>query len=288
VKVSNSRRRLAVVALILLALFLIRPGASRLKSSIIYSISAAVGRPVDIGSVHIRLLPRPGFDLKNLAVYDDPAFGAEPMLRATEVTAGLRLTALARGHLEIARLDLTEPSLNLAHGDSGQWNVESVLQRSALIPLAPAVKGKSGPRPSFPYIEGTSGRINFKNGAEKRPYALTNADFSIWQDADNTWGARLQAQPFRSDMNLNDTGLLELRASWKRADKIQDTPLEVSIEWRHAQLGQLTKLLTGADQGWRGAILLTPRCRALLGSSKSAPKRPWTISGATTLPAEKR
>jgi AsmA-like C-terminal region/AsmA family len=256
VKVFKSRRRLAVAALILLALFLIRPGASRLKSRIIYAISAAVGRPVDIGSVHIRLLPRPGFDLENLAVYDDPAFGAEPMLRATEVTADLRLTALARGHLEIARLDLTEPSLNLAHGEGGQWNVESLLQRPALIPLAPTVKGKSGAQPGFPYIEGTSGRINFKNGAEKRPYALTNADFAFWQDADNTWGARLQAQPFRSDMNLNDTGLLELRASWKRADRIQDTPLEVSIEWRHAQLGQLTKLLTGADQGWRGAILL--------------------------------
>ena len=164
-KVFNSKRRLAVAVLILLALFLIRPGASRLKSRIIYSISAAVGRPVDIGSVHIRLLPRPGFDLENLAVYDDPAFGAEPMLRATEVTADLRLTALARGHLEIARLDLTEPSLNLAHREGGQWNVASLLQRPALIPLAPTVKGKSGSRPGFPYIAGTAGRINFKNGA---------------------------------------------------------------------------------------------------------------------------
>ena len=53
-----------------------------------------VGRPVDIGSVHVRLLPRPGFDLENLVVYDDPAFGAEPMLRASEVTADLRLTSL--------------------------------------------------------------------------------------------------------------------------------------------------------------------------------------------------
>jgi hypothetical protein len=256
VKVFHSKRRLAVAALILLALFLIRPGASRLKSRIIYSISAAVGRPVDIGSVHIRLLPRPAFDLENLAVYDDPAFGAEPMLRATEVTADLRLTALARGRLEIARLDLTEPSLNLAHREGGQWNVESLLQRPALIPLAPTLKGKSGSRPGFPYIEGTAGRINFKNGAEKRPYALTNADFSLWQDSDNSWGARLKAQPFRSDMNLNDTGLLQLSATWKHADRIQDTPLEVSIEWRQAQLGQLTKLLTGADQGWRGAVLL--------------------------------
>ena len=66
-------------------MFLLRPGASRLKSRIILSISSAVGRPVDVGSVHIRLLPRPGFDLENLVVYDDPAYGAEPILRAWQV-----------------------------------------------------------------------------------------------------------------------------------------------------------------------------------------------------------
>ena len=58
-------------------------------------MSSALGRSVDIGSVHLRLLPRPGFDLENLVVYDDPAFGAEPMLRASEVTAALRLDFLA-------------------------------------------------------------------------------------------------------------------------------------------------------------------------------------------------
>src|SRR5579871_1894212 len=108
---SSKRRAVAAAVLILLALFVLRPGASRLKSRIISSLSAGVGRPVDVGSVHIRLLPRPGFDLANLVVYDDPAFGAEPMLRASEVTADLRLTSLLRGRIEIARLDLAEPSL---------------------------------------------------------------------------------------------------------------------------------------------------------------------------------
>src|SRR5579864_9046222 len=102
---SSKRRWAAAAALVLLALFLVRPGASRLKSRIIYSMSTAVGRPVDIGSVHIRLLP-PGFDLNNVVVYDDPGFGAEPMMRASEVTATLRLTSLLRGRLEIARLEL--------------------------------------------------------------------------------------------------------------------------------------------------------------------------------------
>ena len=239
-----------------LALFLLRPGASRLKSRIASSISSGVGRPVDIGAVHVRLLPRPGFDLENLVVYEDPAFGAEPMLRASEVTAALRLTSLLRGRLEIARLDLTEPSLNLVHAEGGRWNLEALLERTAHNPLAPTGKAKSEPRPGFPYIEATSARINFKSGPEKKPYALTSADFSLWQDSENSWGVRLKAQPFRTDLNLNDTGLLQVTGTWKRADNLRDTPLQFNVEWSRAQLGQLTKFFTGNDQGWRGEVLL--------------------------------
>ena len=254
-KFFSSKRRMAVAAaLILLALFWLRPGASQLKSRIVSSISAGIGRPAEVGSVHLRLLPQPGFDLENLVVYDDPAFGAEPILRASEVTAELRLTSLVRGRLEIARLDLTEPSLNLVHSESGRWNLEALLERTAHIPLAPTGKAKSEPRPGFPYIEATSGRINFKNGAEKKPYALTNADFSLWQDSENTWGLRLKAQPFRTDMNLNDTGLLQVTGTWQRAEKLRDTPLQFTVEWSRGQLGQITKFFAGNDKGWRGGI----------------------------------
>ena len=255
-KSSSSKRRWIVAAVIVLLLFLFRPGASQLKSRIITSISSAVGRSVDIGSVHLRLLPRPGFDFENLVVYEDPSFGAEPMLRASEVTAALRLTSLVRGRLEIARLDLTEPSLNLVHAENGRWNLETLLERSARRPLAPTAKGKSEPRPGFPYIEATSARINFKSGPEKKPFALTNADFSLWQESEDTWGVRLQAQPVRTDLNLYDTGVLRVNGNWQRAAALRDTPLTFALEWSRAQLGQLTKLLTGSDQGWRGGIQL--------------------------------
>ena len=113
----RSKRGAVVCAILLLAvLFLVRPGANRLKTRIVGSISLALGQPVDVGSVRVRLLPQPGFELDNFVLHDDPAFGAEPMLRAQQVTASLRLTSLTRGRLEIARLDLTEPSLNLVRG----------------------------------------------------------------------------------------------------------------------------------------------------------------------------
>ncbi len=175
----SQRGRLTAGIVLLLALFLVRPGAERLRTRIVRSISLALGRQVDVGSVNIRLLPQPGFDLKNFAVRDDPAFSAEPVLRSAEVTAALRLTSLLRGRLEIARLSLTEPSLNLVRNTEGHWNLENLLERAAKTPVAPTSKAKTEIRPGFPYIEADGGRINFKFGPEKKPCALTEAGFAL-------------------------------------------------------------------------------------------------------------
>ena len=241
---------------ILLGLFLVRPGVSRLKARIASSISRAVARPTEIGSVHLRFLPQPGFDLENLVIYEDPAFGVEPMLRAPEVTAVVRLTSLARGRLDISRLELTEPSLNLVRRADGRWNLEDLLERTERTPLAPTAKAKSEARPGFPYIEASSGRINFKAGQEKKSYALLNADFALWQESENTWGVRLKAEPLRTDMSLSDAGLLRMNGIWQRAGSLRETPLQFSLEWDRAQLGQLTKLILGNDKGWRGEVRL--------------------------------
>jgi len=216
-----------------------------------------LGRPVDVAAVKLRLLPQPGFDLENFVIHDDPAFGAEPMLRAAEVTASLRVTSLLRGRLEIARLNLTEPSLNLVQNASGHWNLETLIERSAKIPVAPTSKAKTERRPGFPYIEADRGRINFKFGPEKKPYALTEADFALWQDSENAWGMRLKAQPVRTDFNLSDTGTVRVSGSWQRATTLRETPLQFTLQWDRAQLGQVTKFAYGNDKGWRGGLTVS-------------------------------
>jgi len=57
-------------------------------------------------------------------------------------------------------------------------------------------------------------------------------------------------------MNLTDTGLLRMNGTWQRAGSLRETPLQFSVEWDQAQLGQLTKLVSGDDKGWRGEIHL--------------------------------
>jgi len=107
------------------------------------------------------------------------------MLRAQQVIAALRLSSLLRGRLEISSLSLTEPSLNLVRNGEGHWNLENLLARSSAIAVAPTGKARSEHRPGFPYIEADRGRINFKIGQEKKPYALTDADFALWPKAED-------------------------------------------------------------------------------------------------------
>lgn len=251
----RSKRGLALACVaIALVLFLVRPGAGRLKNRIAGSIGTALQRQVEISKVHVRLLPTPGFDLEGFVVRDDPSFGAEPVLRCQDVTANLRLSSLIRGRLEISRLSLSEPSLNLVRRQDGRWNIATLLERNSGITAAPTSKARYESRPGFPYIEADRGRINVKLGPEKTPFALMDAKYALWQDSENTWGMRLRGQPVRTDFNLSDTGQINVEGTWQRAATLWETPVEFNLRWDGGQLGQLSKLITGEDRGWRGTV----------------------------------
>ncbi len=248
---------MVAIAALLLILFVFRPGVNALRSRISGSIGRALGRRVELDNVRLRFFPRPGFDLEGLVIYDDPAFSAEPMIRAQDVSAAIRLRSLLRGRLEIATLSASEPSINLVRSGEGRWNLASLIERNAQIPAAPTAKAAYERRPAFPYLEATGARINFKIGQTKKSYALMDADVALWQDSENSWGARLKSAPVRTDFNLTDTGLVEINATWHRAPSARATPLQMAVRWQKGQLGQITKLLSGKDRGWRGGVTFT-------------------------------
>ncbi len=253
----RKRRALMLAVLgLLLAIIFVPPFISvgRYKGRIARLISASLGRPVRISSAQLRVLPLPGFVLYDLTVEEDPAFGAEPILHANTVTASIRLLSPWKG-LAISRISVDEASLNLVRSRDGRWNVESLF-RSASQPVAGGA-GRSAPeRASLPYLEATDSRINVKNGAEKLPFSLIDADLSLWQAEPGEWRIRLRGQPARTDLSLNlaDTGIVRIEADLRHAADLRQMPLHIEAEWRAAQLGQLTRLLFGSDVGWRGDL----------------------------------
>ena len=239
-------RAAAWVVLVVLAAIFLAPqlNVSRFRHRIERSVSAGLGRPVQVGAVSFRLFPSPAFVLSDVTVAEDPAFGAEPAMSAPTVTAALQMGSLLRGHFAVATLSLEDPSLNLTRGADGRWDFDSILRRSNAAP--------SNARTQFPYVEATGARINFKYGAEKQPFSLMDGDLALWRESAGQWHLRLKAQPLRTDLDMNDTGELRAEAAIHFAPTAALTPVTAHVEWSPAPLGEMSRLLSGGDSGWRG------------------------------------
>jgi hypothetical protein len=264
---SRWNRRIALIGglVVLIAAAVVLPplvNISRYQRRITALMTRSMGRPVHMSNVELRLLPRPGFVLHDLSVSEDPGFGAEPILSARTVVASIRILSLWRGRLAIDRVSVDEASLNLVRSAQGRWNLDSLLMGAR-----PALTGDAGGSSSqgpqapgafahFPYLEATDSRVNLKNGIEKSPFSLVGADLSLWQDEPGSWRVRLRGQPVRTDMEMSsaDTGEVRMEASLRSAAQLREMPLQLQMEWRDAQLGQLSRLLSGSDAGWRGDV----------------------------------
>ena len=244
---------LAALAILLAVVFVPSMiSIGRYRNRITELVSVSLGRPVHLSSVALRLLPRPEFVLTDLSVDEDPAYGVEPVLHASTVTAAIRFWSLLRGQLAISTISMDEASLNLVRNSDGQWNLDPIFRTAAARTANPTQRRM----PMLPYLEATNSRIHIKRGLEKLPFSLVNADLSFWEENPGDWRLRLRGQPARTDVNLDlaDTGIVRLEASLRRAPELREMPLHVEIEWREAQLGQLSRLILGSDPGWRGDL----------------------------------
>src|SRR5208337_3483619 len=179
---SRIRRygRTAVVAVVLLVAAQVGVSllarTQRMHGYLIAHLESAFGRPVEVRRFSVRILPIPEVDAVGVTIGEDPAFGHEYFLRAENMAASLRWMGLLQGHFEFGTMSLTRPSLILVRNAQGRWNLEDWL---------PPVKAKPGDAGTFygPHqpaesthhlqrIEFDEGRVNFKEGEEKRPFAF--------------------------------------------------------------------------------------------------------------------
>jgi hypothetical protein len=274
---SGVRRRLlgvAVGALVVLVLAVTPPlvNMKRYQPRIAANMSASLGRPVHLDGVKMHLLPVPGLTLTNLVVSEDPAFGAEPTIRANSVEVTLRVASLWGRRVEFSRIHFDDPSLNLVRNAEGRWNLQGLLMHAADVPAAPTGQRKASDAPRFPYIEATGARVNLKLGDEKMPFALTDAEFALWLPTEQQWHLRLEATPERTDSRISDTGTVRVEGTLERAALAADVPVDLAASWHDAPLGDATRLITGNDAGWRGTVHLDAALKGTLGDAQLTAK----------------
>jgi uncharacterized protein involved in outer membrane biogenesis len=224
-------------------------------------LEAAFGRPVEVGHFAFRLFDGPRIEAEPITVTEDPRFGQEYFLRAERMTAGIRWRRLFLGHFEFGTLSFQRPSLNLVRSSDGRWNIENWLPppSSGLSQKQDAANRATPARLYKIAVDG--GRINFKRGADKQPFALVAVSGTMEQESTGHWRLELAAQPMRAGVVLQEAGTLRLRGSIAgTTTRLQ--PADLQLTWEGASLADVLRLAKGKDYGVRGRLALELTARS--------------------------
>ncbi|HUC54822.1 MAG TPA: AsmA family protein [Candidatus Cybelea sp.] len=268
---------LSVIALQVAVSLLAR--TPRVHSYLVAHLERAFGRQVEVASFDARILPSLQIDANRVTVGEDISFGHEYFLRAERLSAGLRWMGLLRGHFEFGTISLNKPSLILVRNSEGRWNLERWLPP----PRADVLQSQrhfGPPSPVAPVnrlqkIDFDEGRINFKTGDDKLPFAFTSVSGNVEQVSPGRWQLQLEAQPWRSGVSLQSAGTIKVIGDVAgTSTRLQ--PAKVTLHWSEASLADILRLFRGQDYGVRGVFALDANVKN--GSSNEDAPGDWRFS----------
>ena len=241
-------------------------------------LETAFGRPVQVGSYDFSLWGGPSLEANSVRVADDTRFGHEYFLYADSISVRLRWVSLLRGHIELGTLSLSHPSLNLVRDSAGEWNLAEWLPRPGENASGGVPVGPSLPAPlRFRKVEIDGGRINFKQGDEKLPFAFVDVSGSVETDSPGLWRIDLEATPWRAAVLLQQVGTIHVSGRVGGTSS-RMRPAELDLSWTDASISDVLRLARGDDYGIRGTLAL-----ALSAGTAQDPADPWAFEGRAQL-----
>jgi AsmA-like C-terminal region len=241
-------------------------------------LQSAFGRPVDVRSYDFSVWDGFALEANSVVVQEDPRFGQEYFLRADSMAVRLRWVSLLGGRVEFGTLSLSHPSLNLVRNDRGAWNLTEWLPQPGAHPASPVPVGPAFPSSAlrFRRVEVDGGRINFKNGYEKLPFAFVDVKGTVETDRPGRWSMNLEATPWRAAVITQQAGTIHLSGDLGGTSS-RLRPAVLNVSWTDASISDVLRLSTGNDAGIRGALALAVDART--GDNGDA----WTLKAHALL-----
>jgi AsmA protein len=151
---------IAVIVVVIVAgaaIFVATFNVNRYRGTIQAQLQQHLGRPVQLGDMHLKLFP-PSITVQNLAIADDPRFNSDvPFVKANELDVSVKLLPLLHKDIQIQSLNLQQPTVNLIKNKAGQWNFASLGHpANANTPASQPASSNSKPPQPQPQSANTS------------------------------------------------------------------------------------------------------------------------------------
>ena len=233
VKVAAIVAALFVVIVILVPFFV---NADTFRPTVENQLSSALGRKVTLGHLSLSLFSG-SLVANDIAIADDPAFSTSPFLQAKSFHIGVHIAPLLFHHqVEITRLIISSPSINLIHVGNGKWNFSSLGGASASP--SPQSQQQTQQQTAIPNL--TVGELKIEKGTAsvstnpptRKPLVYTDINLTVQQFS------FLKSFPFQLAAKLPGDGSVELNgtAGPLNQKNAADTPFQASLHVKHFDL----------------------------------------------------
>lgn len=142
-------------------------------------LTATLGRDVKFGHLKLSILSR-RVVADQLSIAEDPAFGANPFLRAKSVHLRVNLPALVFSQrLSITAVKIDQPSVTLLQNTAGKWNFSSLGARASSAHPNPTSDATGSAKGG---LELSTERITIEDGklsVGQKPYVLEKMSLSV-------------------------------------------------------------------------------------------------------------
>jgi uncharacterized protein involved in outer membrane biogenesis len=98
----------------------------RNRDYLIQQAEKAVGRQIEVQNIEVNFWNGIGVRFENFKLADDPAFSSDPFVQATSLQANVRLLPLLRKDVQVKRLILHQPGINIIRNRQGVYNFASL------------------------------------------------------------------------------------------------------------------------------------------------------------------
>jgi uncharacterized protein involved in outer membrane biogenesis len=117
---------LIVSIAIVVALLNINSYIRRNRDYLMQQAEKAVGRQIQVENIEINIWNGIGIRFENFKLADDPAFSSEWFVRAKDLQANVKLLPLLRRDVQVKKLILNEPAINLIRNRHGVYNFSTI------------------------------------------------------------------------------------------------------------------------------------------------------------------
>ena len=183
----------AVVGYALLALGLnVLVDTDRVRMWLEPRASAALNRPVSTGDARVALLPRPSIHVSDVRVDNLDGVDGAALAFVERVRLDVRLLPLALGRVEVHRVQLDGPRVNLTVDESGTSNFGDLMPGPATggdPPAAPV-------RLAIDRLVVSNASLAYFNAPASRSFTISGADARVTLSPDGAagWQARIDAE----------------------------------------------------------------------------------------------